>query len=63
MANISNISTETIKCNVKAKISLLSSSKRTIYILLIPLSVILIEDFSKRAKPFSSFPLKSSISL
>lgn len=29
MANISNISTETIKCNVKAKISLLSSSKRT----------------------------------
>lgn len=29
MANISNISTETIKCNVKGKISLLSSSKRT----------------------------------
>ena len=29
MANISNISTETIKCNAKGKISLLSSSKRT----------------------------------
>lgn len=29
MANISNIRTETIKCNAKGKINLLSSSKRT----------------------------------